>query len=73
LSAKATPLGSEPLSTSAGLAGKLWLVVTVKLPAVPLVKVALAALVMAGASLTVSVKLCVGSPPAPLCAVIEME
>jgi hypothetical protein len=73
LSAKAIPLGSEPLSTSDGLPGKLWLVVTVKVPAVPPVNVALPELVIAGASLTVSVKFWVASPPAPLCATIVME
>ena len=44
--------------------------VTLKLPAVPIVNVVLAALVMAGAWLTVSVKLWVAGVPTPLLAVI---
>jgi hypothetical protein len=45
-------------------------VVTVKLPAALVVKVVLAALVMAGAWPTVSVKLCAAFVPTPLLAVI---
>jgi hypothetical protein len=73
LSVKATPPGNAPLSTSDGWAGKVWLVVTVKLPALPPVKVALAALLIVGASFIVREKLWVASVPAPLCAVIVKE
>ena len=45
------------------------LVVTVKLPGAPIGKVVAAALVMVGASLTASVKLCVALVPTPLSAV----
>jgi hypothetical protein len=56
LSMKATPDGSAPLSLNAGVGVPV--VVTVNDPAVPAVKVALLALVMAGAPLA-TVKLCV--------------
>ena len=46
--------------------------VTVKVPAVPTVKVVALALVMAGASLTVRVKFCVALGATPLLAVIVM-
>ena len=46
------------------------MVVTVKVPAVPTVKVALAALVIAGAWLTVRVKVWVAALPTPLWAVM---
>ena len=55
LSTNDTPLGRAPLSVSAGVGKPV--VVTVKLPAVPTVKVVLLALVMAGAWVTVRVKL----------------
>ncbi len=45
-------------------------VVTVKVPAVPDTKVAESALVMAGASVTFSVKDCVAALPMPLSAVM---
>src|SRR5437879_5686934 len=62
-----TPLGRAPDSVKVG-AGKP-VAVTVKEPAVPTVKVVLSALVMAGAWLTVSVKLWVAFEPTPLLAV----
>ena len=62
-----TPLGSVPLSLSVGVGKPV--VVTVKLPAAPTVKVVLLALVMAGAWLTVRVKVWVASLPTPLLAV----
>src|SRR5271166_6919571 len=49
-----TPLGKAPVSLSVGVGVPV--VVTVKLPAVPTVKVVLVALVIAGAWLTVRVK-----------------
>ena len=55
LSTKFTPAGSAPVSVSAGTGNPM--VVTVKLPSVPVVKVVLPALVIAGAWSTVSVKL----------------
>ena len=61
------PLGRVPVVTAKVGAGKP-LAATVKLPAVPTVKVALAALVMVGAWPTVSVKVCVASVPTPLLA-----
>ena len=57
LSWKVTPFGSAPLSVNDGVGVPV--PVTLKLPAVPAVKVALAALVMIGATgagFTVSVK-----------------
>lgn len=73
LSLKVTPLGRVPVSVRLGVGEPV--VVTVKLPALPVVKVVLAALVMAGAvpvEATVSVKLCV-TVPAELVAVMVME
>jgi len=70
LSVKVTPLGSVPDSLSVGLGNPV--VVTVKLPGAPTVKVALFALVMAGAWSTVSVKLCTAFGTAPFAAVIMM-
>jgi hypothetical protein len=61
-----TPLGRVPVSVTDGVGAPV--VVTVKLPAVPTVNVALFALVIAAAWLTVSVKLCDASVPTPLCA-----
>ena len=46
--------------------------VTVNVPRVPVVKVVLLALVMAGARLTVSVKICVAALPTPLLALNVM-
>jgi hypothetical protein len=63
-----TPFGSVPVSLSDGVGVPV--VVTVKLPAVPTVKVVLFALVIAGAWFTVSVKLWVAAVPTPLLAVI---
>ena len=68
LSAKVTPAGSAPDSVSVGTLGNSWPVVTVKLPFVPAVNVVLAALVIVGASSTVSVKVCSASGLIPLCA-----
>ena len=65
---KLTPEGNAPDSDSVG-AGRP-VAVTVKEPREPRTKVALLALVMAGAWFTVSVKLCVASAPTPLLAVI---
>ena len=70
LSTKVTPLGNVPLSLSAALAGKLWPVVTVKLPSVPTVNVVWSALVIDGASSSVSVKTWVASGVTPLVAVM---
>ena len=53
-SVKLTPLGSEPVSDSAGVGVPV--VVTVKLPATPAVNVVVAPLVMAGAASMVQVK-----------------
>jgi hypothetical protein len=64
-----TPLGSAPLSLIDDTVG-FPVVAIVKLPAVPTVNVVLAPLVIAGAWLTVSVKLCVAAVPTPLLAVI---
>jgi hypothetical protein len=66
LSVKLTPVGSVPVTASAGVG--LPVDVTVKLPGVPAVKVSAAALVIAGAALTVSVKVCAAGSPTPLSA-----
>ena len=71
LSVNVTPLGNVPVLLTLE-AGKP-VVVTVKLPAVPAVKVVLAELPMAGAWSTVSVKLCVAFGLVPLVAVILSE
>ena len=64
-----TPLGSAPVSVSVGVGAPV--VVTVKLPDVlPTVKVAVFALVIAGAWFTVRVKLWFAGLPTPLLAVI---
>ena len=70
LSTKVTPEGSVPLSLSAAVGVPV--VVTVKLPAVPVVKVVLVALVITGAwaAATVSVKLCGVALPTSLVALI---
>ena len=65
-----TPEGSAPDSESVGAGEPV--AVTVNDPAVPAVKVALGALVIAGAWFTVRVKLCVALAPTPFCAVIVM-
>ena len=62
-----TPLGKAPASLSVG-AGKP-VAVTVNVPAVPTVKLAVLALVIAGACWTVRVKLCTAAEPTPLEAV----
>ncbi len=67
---KLTPLGRLPLSLSVVVAGTPGVVVIVKLPDVPTVKVALAALVMTGGWPTESVKLWVAPGETPLLAVI---
>ena len=64
---KVTPAGNAPDSLRVGAGDPL--AVTVKLPALPTVNVVLLALVIAGAWLTVSVKLCVAAEPTPLEAV----
>ena len=63
-----TPEGSAPDSERVGAGVPV--AVTVNVPAVPTVNVALLALVIAGAWFTVSVKLCVALAPTPFCAVI---
>ncbi len=72
LSVKVTPAGSAPVLVIVVAAGKPAVVVTVKLPALPLAKVAWSALVMTGEALagcTVRVKDCCRLP-APLVAVM---
>ena len=67
---KVTPLGSAPVSLSVGAGVPV--AVTVNVPAVPTMNVALAALVMVGATFagfTVSVKLCVAFGTTPFAAV----
>ena len=61
---KVTPVGRVPLSAMEGVGVPVD--VTVKVPAVPLVKVLLAAEVMVGAASTVKVKDWVASEPTPL-------
>ena len=71
LSVKVTPVGRvAPPSERVVAVGKSWPVVTVKVPAVPTVKVVEAALVIDGASLTVRVKDWVASGQVPLWAVM---
>jgi len=65
---KVTPLGSVPVSLRVGVGKPV--AVTGNDPAVPTVNAVLLALVMAGASLTVSVKLWVAFVPTPLLAVM---
>jgi len=67
---KVTPVGRVPASVIVGVGEPV--AVTVNVPAVPTTKVVLFALVMAGAWLTVSVKLCVALLPTPLLAVKEI-
>src|SRR5271157_2354479 len=67
LSANITPLGKAPVSLRLGVGEPV--AVTVKLPAAPTVKAALLALVMAGAWLTVRVKVWAVGLPTPLEAV----
>src|SRR5262249_4744441 len=71
LSTKVTPEGSAPVSESIGFGKPV--VVTVKVPAVPVVNVVAFALVMVGAWFTVSVKVWVASGATPLVAVIVSE
>jgi len=71
LSVKVTPVGNAPVSVKAGTGKPV--VVTVKDPAAPSAKEVLVALVKAGAWFTVSVKDCVASAPAPLCALMVRE
>ena len=68
LSTKVTPPGRAPVSLRAADGEPV--LVTVNVPALPTVKVVLAALVMAGAWSTVRLKLCVASEPTPLLAVM---
>ena len=68
LSVKVTPPGSEPPSATAGTGNPVE--ATVKLPAVPTVRVVVLALVMAGAWSTFKVKLWVAGLPTPLVAVM---
>ena len=68
---KVTPEGNGPVSLSVGDGNPV--AVTVNDPAVPTVNVVLFALVIAADWFTVSVKLCVASVPAPLCAVNVIE
>jgi hypothetical protein len=71
LSLNVTPLGSVPVSASVGVGDPV--VVTVKLPAVPTVNVALFALVIAGTWFTVNVKLWLAGLPTPLLADNEIR
>jgi hypothetical protein len=71
LSRKVTPLGKAPVSVRIEVGKPV--VVRLNEPDVPTVKVALLALVIAGAWSTVSVKVCVASAPIPLCAVKVRE
>ena len=64
---RVTPEDRDPDSENVGAGVPV--AVTVKEPAVPTVKVALEALVIAGAWFTVRVKLCVAFVPTPFCAV----
>jgi hypothetical protein len=66
-----TPVGSVPVSPSVGAGNPV--AVTVKVPAAPTLNVVVLALVIAGASSTVSVKFCVALLPTPLLAVNMME
>jgi hypothetical protein len=66
-----TPLGSAPVSVTDGVGFPV--VVTVKLPAAPIVNVVWLALVIAGAWFTVSVKLWLAELPTPLLAVNVKE
>ena len=71
LSTKVTPLGSAtPPRAIVGVGNPV--VVTVKVPATPTVNAVLAALVMAGGWLTVSVKVCGAVAPTVLVAVKVM-
>jgi hypothetical protein len=63
-----TPLGNVPLSLNAGAGAPI--AATVNVPAVPSVNVALFALVIVGADITVSVKLWLAFGATPFCAVI---
>ncbi len=67
---KVTPLGNVPVSLSMVVVGNPAVVLIVKLPNAPTVKVVLAALVMAGVWSTVSVNACVVTLDRPLPAVI---
>jgi hypothetical protein len=71
LSLKVTPLGSAPASSKDGTGKPV--VITVNDAKVPTVNVVALGLMMAGASSTVSVKLCVALVPTPLLAVKVME
>jgi hypothetical protein len=67
LSTKVTPVGRAPLVTEiVGTDGNPWAVVTVKVAAVPTVKVAEAAEVMALFSSTVRANACDAAVPNPL-------
>ena len=71
MSVKVRPLGSVPVLLKLEVGKPV--VVTVKLPAVPAVKVVLPELPMAGAWSTVSVKLCAAFGVMPLVAVMLSE
>src|SRR3954447_24478522 len=71
LSVKVTLAGSAPVLESATAVGKP-VVVTVNVPAAPTVKVALAALVIAGGWLTTRVKFCVAFGATPLLPVMTI-
>ena len=68
LSLKVTGFGNDPESLRVGVGEPV--VVTVKVPAVPTVKVVLLALVIASGGFTVRVKVWVAAVPTPLLAVI---
>ena len=71
LSANVTPLGREPVSVSDGVGVPV--AVTANVPATPTASVAVLALVIAGARLTVNVNPWLAAVPIPLLAVIVME
>lgn len=72
LSLKVTPLGSGGVLTSLNAGFGKPVVMTVNEPEAPTVKVVALRLVMAGASSTVSVKLCIAGEPTPFDAVNVM-
>ena len=72
LSTKFMP-SREPVAISVVATGKSWLVLTMKVPAVPVVNVVLFTLVMVGASFTVSENDCVAFGVTPLLAVMVKQ
>ncbi len=70
MASKVTPGGSAPTSLNVGVGTPV--AATVKVEATPTGKIVLAALVMAGAWLTMNVNDCVASGSTPLLAVISI-